>query len=435
MIPSECVAILTASVITLACGSRSALLDAEGASGAAGTGSGAATGGGSGLGGLGGDGGSGDCSGLTRVQPAVAVEKSGFQTDSGPALASASDEGEQIVVAFKRVAGTPAHAELRHATLEPWASWPPNGLLSPTYLTNSNALPLGGFRVGSSTGGQFGALAEYQGFLFFSPAINAADGGSGPLSPFAPGTPAFVIGGAPGAHLVGWHTEASELYAGIADSSGSNPFTFKLGCSPVKLVADGTRHGDGWLVAHSNGKSSPASGCWTPSDAGPPTRIDISRVTKDKDKPVAPVAGMDRPMPVVALATARHPDGMYVVWREASGGAAAPIQWALFGASQSAIVGTGQVSASPDHPLEFAATALGERLAVAYRTGTAGEPSAVVVQVQEPWGTVVAKTKVESQSSGQLAVAGSPSGNSLIVAVGGGSGGAAINLSRFDCVL
>lgn len=82
---------------------------------------------------------------------------------------------------------------------------------------------------------------------------------------------------------------------------------------------------------------------------------------------------------------------------------------------------------------EFAATALGERLAVAYRTGTAAKPSAVVVQVQEPWGSVVAKTTFESQSSGQLAVAGSPGGDSLVVAVGGGSGGAAINVLRFDC--
>lgn len=117
--------ILVTSMVSLACGSRSALFDPgldESPGGTAGMAGGAglgASGGSGGAGDGGGVAGSGACHGPLQVQPTVTVLHPDLQTDLDLAFTRSTDDGGQVAVAFvRKPVDSPFYSELRHTSFE-----------------------------------------------------------------------------------------------------------------------------------------------------------------------------------------------------------------------------------------------------------------------------------------------------------------------------
>lgn len=435
--------IATALFLTFACGSRSGPFEL-GVSG-----SDAAVGGASGFGGLGavggfsgtpasggvgaiggsaGAGGADDCNVLLQIAPIVSVGEPGSTFDSSPQLTFSNNDDDQVTVVARRTPGA-APPVLRHATFHPWPQWPPVGLTSQTTST-LQALGLSQeFRISASTPNTFGLLAVDLTGLRILPTVSATQSAAGPSGIVLGKTPVFLTEGAAGLHLLGTLSEQNELYAQIVESAVEQPTISTVGCADSRIYAGAVRFGGSWLIAYSNGEHAPPAVCGSPSGVGEPTRIDVIHITAGHA--VLFLGTLQLKKQVTALAVAPHPGGVYVVWREASG--ADPIRWTRFDATKSAFVATGEVSGPGEQPLEFSAAALGDKLVVAYGTGTAGSPSAIVLKVQDPLGNVLAQTAINPSFVGRPELIASSSHRSLLVGFREGGSKSSIDLARFDC--
>ncbi|MBK8996275.1 MAG: hypothetical protein IPM35_11085 [Myxococcales bacterium] len=444
-----------------ACGSRSALLE-PGASSGGGAGSGGAAGvgafggggfggggfggggfggggfGGGGAGGVAGFGGSGDCAGLFQVEPLVEVQHSASEHDQLPELVSSSDDDSQVSVAFVRepVESPSTFRKLGHATLSPWLDWPNGGMLAPSYETFASPQLSTKFRAGAGFGGELALLVAHQAgssaVASLAPMVDAKASSAGPTVTLLGSTPAFVARGSDGRHLAGTRDDTS-LFVQVV-KSGFVTQTSTLGCASFGAVADAVAFADGWLVAYANGSNAPKLGCGTP-DPGPPARLDFARVASDGT--VTFLTSLNAGAPLMHIAAAPHPDGAYVVYRVASGGLVAPIEWVRVEGFGGSLLGPVNVSGSGDFPLEFDAAALGDRLVVAWGNDPAGNPPDLVLSMFDPLGAPVGGLTLEPQFGGPLSVIGAPGGHSLVVAWQGppknaGQGGR-VNLARFDC--
>lgn len=439
-----------------ACGSRSALLEpgassggsaGSGASaGAGGFGGGGFGGGGSGGGGFGGGGaggvagfgGSSDCAGLFQVEPLVEVQHSASEHDQLPELVFSSDDDSQVSVAFVRepVESPSAFRKLAHATLSPWLDWPNGGTLAPSHETFASPQLSTKFRAGAGFGGQLALLVAHQtgatAVSSLAPMVDAKASSAGPTVTLLGSTPAFVARGSDGRHLAGTRDDSS-LFAQVV-KSGLVTQTSTLGCSSFGAVADAVAFADGWLVAYANGSNAPKLGCGT-ADPGPPHRLDFARVAFDGA--VTFLTSLNAGAPLMHIAAAPHPDGAYVVYRVASGGQIAPIEWVRVEGFGGSLLGPVDVSGFGDFPLEFDAAALGDRLVVAWGNDPQGNPPDLVLSMFDPLGAPVGGLTLEPQFSGPLSVIGAPGGHGLVVAWRGppknaGDGGV-IDLARFDC--
>jgi hypothetical protein len=162
-------------------------------------------------------------------------------------------------------------------------------------------------------------------------------------------------------------------------------------------------------------------------------RIDFLRVGPDGS--VTPVEDLVVGAPLMHIAMAPHPEGAYVVYRVASGGEVAPIRWLRLIASTGDFVGPQDVSGPGDFPLEFDATALGDRLLVAWGNDPAGNPPDLTLSLFHPFGATLGTLAFEPGFFGPLSVIGAPSGGSAVVAwqANSGSGTSSVTLARFDC--
>jgi hypothetical protein len=288
--------------------------------------------------------------------------------------------------------------------------------------------------VSASTADHFGLLVAHPTVVSFAPRVSANQSDAGPTVTLQGTTPVFAIDGGPDRHLLGILSADNELYVHAVESSSLQVSIATIGCASSPIRAGAVRYGDGWLVAYSNGQFAPATGvCASSVGAGQPTRIDIVRVHATFTTEYH--GSLEFQTPIIALAVAPHPSGVYVVWRQASGGIVAPIRWVRFEPSTAGWVGPGEVSTPADFPLELTATALGENLAVAYGSDPAGNPADIVLKVQDPFGTLLAEAAFEPPFYGPLALIGSPDAQSLVVGFSGGGAEPSIELARFDCVL
>ncbi|MCC6898317.1 MAG: hypothetical protein IT377_05045 [Polyangiaceae bacterium] len=442
------------ALCVVGCGSRSRLLD-FGAGGGAGSGGAAGSGGVAGQGGggfggsvggsggvagsdggFGGVGGSVQCDGLFQVGESVEVQKPAKDQDAAPRLVSSSDDDHQISVAFVRqpVETPVAFNQIKHATLSPWAGWPAGKKLAPTYDTVSSPQLSGKFRAGAGFGDNLSLLVAHQtgpkSFTSFAPQVAAHASMGGPTTTPVGSTPELVARGANGLHLVGTRDDTT-LYGQIFKGT-TLLATSTLGCAGFAPIGDAVPFAGGWLVAVAVGQSVPPLGCGD-ADPGPPTRIDLVLVLPDGSAKALGdiIAGA----PLMQISMAPHPDGAYVVYRVASGGQVAPIRWLRFIASTGDFVGPADVSGPGDFPLEFGATALGDRLLVAWGNDPAGNPPDLTLTLIDPLGGVVTTHAWEPGFFGPISVVGAPAGNSLVVAwqANSGSGTSAVQLARFDC--
>lgn len=442
-----------------ACGSRSALLE-PGASTGGSAGSGASGGsggfgaggfggagfggsgfGGGGAGGVAGFGGSAgaDCAGLFQVGPVLEVQHSQSEGDHSPELVFSSDDQTQVSVSFLRepVEGPSAFRKMAHATLSPWMDWPNGGKLAPSYETFASAQLSSKYRAGAGFGDNLSLLVAHlagsSATVSFAPSVAAKASSAGPTVTLPGSTPAFVARGVQGRHLVGTRDDAS-LYAHVVQS-GFAVTTSVLGCASFGAVSDAVGFGDGWVVALANGVNAPKTGCGL-QDPGPPSRLDLVRVSLDGS--VNFLGSVDAGAPLMHVAAAPHPDGAYVVYRVASGGLVAPIRWLRVEALGGSLLGPSDVSGPGDFPLEFDAAALGERLVVAWGNDPAGNPPDLVLSLFDPLGGPAGSLAFEPQFLGPVSVLGAPGGHGLVVAwqappKAPGPGGA-VNLARFDCL-
>jgi hypothetical protein len=267
-------------------------------------------------------------------------------------------------------------------------------------------------------------------FTNFAPMVAAQASSAGPTVGVQGSTPAFVARGSGGRHLVG--TRDDTLLWGQVVQGNSVVQSSIVGCAAFAPIADAVQFGDGWLVAVASGQKTPILGC--EADPGSPSRVDVVRVNADGTAEF--VTGIDAGAPIMHLAAAPHPDGLYVVYRVASGGVMAPIRWLRVSASSAGVVGPGDVSGPADIPLDFDATSLGDRLVVAWGNDSAGNPPDLVVSVLDPFGAQLAQHAWEPQFFGPVSVIGAPSGNSLLVAWQGPSPSlvTGVSLTRLDCV-
>lgn len=439
---------LALAVCAVACGSRSRLLDlGASAGGTAGSGGGAGGGGfGGSAGGSGGvagsDGGFGgvaggvQCSGLFQVGDSIEVQKPAKDQDSAPQLVFSSDDGQQVSVAFVRApVETPvAFNQIKHATLSPWASWPQGKQLAPVHDSFSSPQLSGKFRAGAGFGDSLALLVAHQAgpksFTSFAPQVAANASSGGPTTTPAGSTPELVARGEGGLHLVGTRDD-TQLYGQIFQAT-TLVATSTLGCAGFAPIGDAVPFAGGWLVAVAVGMKAPPLGCGD-SDPGPPLRIDFLRVWPDGS--VKPVEHLVVGAPLMHISMAPHPDGAYVVYRAASGGEVAPIRWLRLIASTGDFVGPQDVSGPSDFPLEFDATALGDRLLVAWGNDPADNPPDLTLSVFHPFGATLGTLAFEPGFFGPLSVIGAPSGNSGVVAwqANSGAGTSAVHLARFDC--
>jgi hypothetical protein len=366
------------------------------------------------------------------------VEAGPMDSDFNPALATSSDDGQQLTVAFARqpVESPGPFTEIRHATLAPWSAWPAGGPLSPVHGTFAHPQLSPALAVDRAPGNRFALLVAHEFGASFAPAVepNASNTG-GTTTP--PGVePRFVSLGPSGSHLVGTLTPDGELVASEVRVTGAGIeiTSTVIGCAAQPIEADAVPYADGWLVALSNGKNAPtAGGCPGGSaGAGPPTRVDLLWVHPGTSFDFA--GGLDAGAPIQSVRAAPHADGAWLVYRVVSGGKVAPIRVARRNVAQAGFVGPGDLGTEADFPLEFDAAALGDRLVIAWGNDPAGNPADLMLSVFDESIAPIATTAFEPSFYGPLSVIGSPDAKSLVVGWATTSFGRRIQLARFDCV-
>jgi hypothetical protein len=457
-------ALALSALVLAGCGSRSALLEpgasasggagggSFGGAGAGGTGTGGGLTGGVGGGGFGGAGaggvstggsaGSEPCPVLHLLEGPTAVQSSAKEHDLFPELVASSDDGEQVSVAFVRenVEGPAVFRKLAHATLEPWKKWPNGPQIAPSHETFAGPELSSKFRAGAGYGDHLALLVAHakgaSATTSFAPTVAASAPSAGPTMTSMGDTPAFVARGSSDRHLVGTRG-GTMLYAQSVKLAGG-AFVAQMsviGCADTAPVADAVGFGDDWLVALGNGTNVvPGTSC--AQAPGKPERLDLVRVSPGVD--MEHVASVELGAPLLHVAVAPHPAGAYVVYRAATEGS--PIRWVRVEAASGAVVGPFDVSTPLDYPLEFDASAFGQRLVVVWGNDPAGNPPDLVVSLFEPTGAPEAMYAFEPPFWGsRLSVLGAPSGKSAVVAWSGPSQFSGspnrVSLARFDCAV
>ena len=407
----------------------------SGGGGTAGTGGIAGTGGTAGTGGSAGSGGSiNDCASLTPLDPVLELEQLSGEDHRSPALTYLSADHEKVVVAFvpqSQVAFTP----LDVATISAWEPWPSVPGLNTKHFNIGGPLLPADYRAWAteSFDGTFSvglkAQAPFPSFSCrsFDPSWTQAD-----LSKCFPMLGDFFAKGPAPLHLAATFQDTWLQVRLVGDPSTTK--TGAMGCTPGGIVASAVGHGDGWLVAHSNSPGLTLTDC-TFNVPGPATVIEIERVATDVS--VTPVLKIKESAPIAAVQTVGHPSGLYVVWRVVSGGKSAPIRIARVDVSTSSVVGPVDLTAPSDAPLEgFSATAIGNRLAVAWGNDDGNGGPDIVVSVADENGTVLGRGTLADHFSERVSAVGSPNGDSVVVgwAEGPSSGAHQVKLARFDCL-
>ncbi|MEZ4226685.1 MAG: hypothetical protein R3B13_37400 [Polyangiaceae bacterium] len=417
-----------------ACGSRSALVDVgptEVDSGSGGLGGGSGTTAVGGSGGAAGAAGAGpECKDLVALAPPALLNGQNALFDAPPVLAVAPGVSDEVVLATRAMSSGPSNG-IRHTSFRPWGTWPPPDLGASLQMTLAGTEISDDYFVAPSTPGRFALLASPSTGPVLLTAVAPAQDYAGPQLPVLGASPSFLAEGIEGVQLLGMSSTKNELYAQLGRSESDPKATTisTIGCADSQIFGAATPLGSNWLIAYSNGEHAPVAVCGNPTGAGDPKRIDIVSITTGHE--VASLATLPVAAPVTELAAAAHQNGMYLVWREA-GVANPPARWARFDAVQLSFVAKGELGGLDDHPVGLSAAPFGEGLAVAYVTAKAGMQPQLVVQLQDPFGKVVARASRPSFHPARVALV--PSYEHRRLLVGQHDGNSAIALLRFDCV-
>jgi hypothetical protein len=423
------------------CGARSTLSDpparaAAGGGGSVGTSGTTGTGGaGAGAGGTGG----GACAGLSWASPVVEVEEDDAHHARRPMLAPSSDDGQQITVALQRspLESPGPFAEMRHATFHPWLDWPASGVLGPTFATYASPQLDPEFAVTGAPGGMFGMLVGHGGLAAsFSPRVDPFADSGAPTVGVAGTTPLFAARNGDSQIVGVLDAKGTLLVTQVRAGMGS--FDTELtaaACSPQRISAAAVPYQDGFIVVTSNGAGNTQSLCSAgPDAAGPPTRVDV--ILSSWGKPPAFVLGVDAGAEVEEVAAAPHPEGVWAVWRTQQLTAVPPLRAARFQVASAGVVGPGDVTDPGDAPFDFAAAALGSRLAVAWKSDPANNPPDLRVRVLDASLGLVAAAALDNPPGliVPTSLVGSPAGDSLVVAWTANGMAARARLARLDCI-
>jgi hypothetical protein len=341
---------------------------------------------------------------------------------------------------------------ISHTSFFPWGEWPAN------IGEQFTAAHDGGLSFQASPGENKGfalLLSEPEPFnlpvanVYFAPSVPP----STTTAPLPTGTyltgagqtrPLSLTRGA--ATYLGLHEAIAEplryLTAHITTgTSGVDAAYTGLACGNKPLTADAVPSADGYLAALSSHR--PLGTCFDDNvPIGVPNKIHLARVsTAGGITAGASVEGMDD---MLKVALVPRSDGAWLVWQESGASAevpppimAAPVNHlGEFTAPPLPVTGAGFTYGL------FEATALGDKLAVAWVDVLDPGPPTMIIQVIDEAGGYAGATGVSSPSawiSGTgFSLLGSPSGDRLLAAwatfPAGGADATRIEVTRLDCV-
>ena len=357
-------------------------------------------------------GGAGGC-GLAPFSPSVELTAPGAGDQGLPALASPSSS--QVTIAYRYrptdLPPPPAPA-LVQTTFEPWGTWP-TGPLGPSHVVAQDGGTSFGVAHSASTPLVFAfeGPPPPQGGLRYTEAFPTSD--NPPAFPVdaVDDRVRFLVGGSFG--LIGYERGAFDLAATLVKELPEGPYfqgQLHLGCATTPLVSDAIADGTGFIVALANGLPLGALGCGA---AGPATQVQVGRVSATGGVVAGGTVGQalpkgDESEAVPWLRMAPHlGGGAWVLWYGAQfhGEDAPPpaLELSEFDPAlqlKTTITVNGTV-ANPagdlPHSTDFAITAVGQRLVVAWLNdmdgGADGLPE-IVVEILDASGHEVDVMKI-----------------------------------------
>lgn len=438
--PRTLAALLLAALST-ACGARSALLDAGGAS-ASTSGSGGASATGSG-------GASPACllSDLTATFP---FDDFSDETASSPQLIPLDDTGERWALTLLGQTGM-GFPRLWHAQTRPWS--PPVNAVVP--LPGASLAPLGdpSYAVArSATEGAYALETPYpppSPGVTFAPAV--VPGASTPgleiplISQFQGSTrPSFVARrpwGSPPVleHLVGHERSESgnhQIHLRMVSPTWGNPEHGQaLACADRAIPARGTGTlGAFFTIAAS---SRPLGQCDAAGDVfGPPTRLQVTFYNQPLGQVLNPLLDLEESGPIEAVDVALGDGWLWVAWATVLDEGTARLRLARVGLTGTLLSGPDDITLLT-RPSTFSIARFGDRLATAVIQVTAGGQRFVAVRTLETSGALDYDFLVVPESVTGVAIAGEPSGKRLLLAITQdqpSAGGKAILVSRYGCL-
>lgn len=447
--------LLVSAALLAACGGRSQLRDSSAGSAGSGgtepTTSVSSGGGFGGFGGSGGSGGTGDVGGsggmlsgcVVEGQPIGLAGTDGYGTSNPIFVSPVQIDNTTLVAAWKATAGPPnSPTEIRHSSFQAWGAWPANGTIGPSYLA-------------SYDGGQpFYAAPSYTDFsvAFGNPPpgpgltyLAHVTPGSGDL-----GTLEFIGGGPAQACFLERGSDPSLDLLGFSDSTAANyafntilrdekamgsVFTPNLGCALDPIVAAAAPFGAEFLVAFASGSSFNDPGCASSAGITTAQRLLVVRVSKDGAVELAQeIKSAAKGATITAVKVVPRPDGAWLAWTDTQSQAVHAVR----------LDPTGQMTAGPfDAPFfgdagSISATALGDRLAMAWSVTAGDAPAQVRISVLSTAGNLDADVAInlDSPATGRTAILGSPSSSALLVSWAEEvSPGPQLRLARLACSL
>jgi hypothetical protein len=183
---------------------------------------------------------------------------------------------------------------------------------------------------------------------------------------------------------------------------------------------------DGFAYATSTGANNLTSGCpayATGGALGLPSRIDVGLITDNCCESSAD--NFDAGGTVVALKTAPHPKGIWIVWQT---DAESPriIRWKRYELNPPKVAGSGTIGTSKDVPVDFAAAALGSKLVVAW-SNAAGTPAIMLSMIDEVRAPMVTQAQLTPPSLHGLSLLAGPDNAGLLLGFPNGY------LTRVNC--
>lgn len=334
--------------------------------------------------------------------------------------------------------GNPPPSELRHATFQPWGSWPGSDV-GPNYLLSFDG---GRFAAVSSVGdGTFSAFFADDVALRYMPAIKTYSGAV-PNTVNVEAVPmrAVFAASASATDLLGWERvvgpgETREIVIGTA-SRGDGVFLGDdvVGCTNDVGGAGAVPYGDGFLMAHGLGHWGACAGA-----AEDPTTLAIGFVSGALGLPVyQPLFSFDNVLPVRRVRVAPDADGIWIVWRTETSGVLPPVHFARFDFATNDLLGPILATDPNDGALgPIAASRMGDRLVLGWIDDPQLPDPTFHLATFSVDGALQARTSfpIGGQATGPIYLLGSPDGQSVLASwsVGGGANPDRVRLQRLDC--
>jgi hypothetical protein len=371
-----------------------------------------------------------------------------------PYLVPATEDGERMSVVFSHESVDDpilGFERAAHVTFAPWGSWP-EGLGPPLQAAPFFGAPFAA--APASPGKQPGFSALLHRYtnanptnVYFAPAVDAAtdymeypegvwvDSGE-------PSWPTALARGSPG-YLAAYQVEHSPFWhmrlALIDEASLAVSVLDDVSCGDVPLSAGVIPAAGGFLVATATGE--PFGACsMIDGGVGPPRSVHVLRVDQAA-KTISLAASFEGEEPVAQIATAKRPDGAWLVWREAAASKEPfpPIKAVVLDESGAAVGPVVLLTKEGQTGGPFAAAALGSGLVVAWIEPLDATSATIRLGLFDETGSLVEDELYTTPASwiyeASLSLAMSPDGAQILLAWadGGPDLTSAVRVARFSC--